>query len=131
MVRWLVRGIRCCNVAFVGSNRACIGGNAPFGVVAPTPPPTDIAPNLKVTTSQGYEVNVAGTMQSMSGLRIQYKRQGGSGWATVGFLTNLPGSFEITPFAPGQSEMGNLRAIFIKKNVDFGDFSPEYPVTLS
>ncbi len=89
------------------------------------------APSLKVSTAPGYEVNLAGSMQSMDAMRVEYMRKGASTWAVAAFLTKLPGDFTITPNAPGVPETGNLRAIFIKKNADFGNHSPEYPITLS
>jgi hypothetical protein len=40
-------------------------------------------------------------------------------------------SFTIAPNTPGEPEAGLSQAVFIKKNADFGNTSPEYPVTLS
>ena len=91
----------------------------------------EIVPNLKVTTASGYEITVAGSMQSMDAIRIEYQRIGGASWSIAAFLTKLPGTFTITPQTPGEPEMGRIRGQFIKKNADFGNPSPEYPVTLS
>jgi hypothetical protein len=103
-----------------------------LGIVGPEVPAPEgvIAPDLKATVSPGYTVNLSGSMQGMSGMRIEYSRSGGQ-FAPVAFFTNTPGSFQITPAAPGQPETGNVRAVYIKKNAEFGSFSPNYPVTLS
>ena len=95
---------------------------------AVTPDPT---PDLKVTTSQPYTVEVAGSMQGMDAIRVEYQRKGASGWSIAAFLTKLPGEFTITPATPGEPETGHIRAVFTKKNADFGNFSPDYPVTVS
>lgn len=92
---------------------------------------TDVIPDLKVTTAVGYEVSVAGSMQGNDALRVEYQRNGGTGWSIAAFLTKMPGTFTIAPHTPGQPETGRIRAIFIKKNADYGNTSPEYPVTLS
>ncbi|HRI02789.1 MAG TPA: hypothetical protein PLL77_03505 [Pyrinomonadaceae bacterium] len=91
----------------------------------------DAAPELKVATAAGYEVTVSGSMQGMDAMRVEYQRAGSATWATVAFLTKTPGTFTITPATPGTPENGRIRAVFIKKNEQFGNFSPEYPVTLS
>lgn len=43
----------------------------------------------------------------------------------------MPDEFTITPETPGDAETVNIRVIFIKKNADFGNYSPKSPVTLS
>ena len=92
---------------------------------------TDVIPDLKVTTAVGYEVSVAGSMQGNDALRVEYQRNGATDWSIAAFLTKMPGTFTIAPHTPGQPETGRIRAIFIKKNADYGNMSPEYPVTLS
>ncbi len=90
-----------------------------------------VAPDLKVSTAVGYEVTVAGSMQGMDAMRVEYQRSGAATWSTVAFLTKTPGTFTITPATPGTPENGRIRAVFIKKNEQFGNFSPKYPITLS
>jgi hypothetical protein len=89
-----------------------------------------VTPNLKTATSTGYWVNLSGSMQGMDALRVEYAPKGGA-FKTVAFLTNTPGGFQITPLAAGQPETGHIRAVFIKKNAEFGNYSADYPVTLS
>ncbi len=91
----------------------------------------DTAPDLEVTTSTGYKVALAGSMQGMDAMRIEYKKKGAAGWSIAAFVTKLPAEFTITPATPGEPESGHIRAIFIKKNEEFGNFSPDYPVTVA
>lgn len=92
--------------------------------------PDDVTPELKTRTSAGYVVNLSGSMQGMDGMRVEYAPKGGN-FATVAFLTNTPGGFTVTPVVPGEPETGFVRAVFIKKNEDYGNFSANYPVTVS
>jgi len=92
--------------------------------------PSQVTPVFKSVTSQGYTVNVTGTMMGMDALRIEYAPKGGT-FRTVAFLTNTPGGFTITPAQPNQPETGHIRAVYIKKNVEFGNWSADYPVTVS
>ncbi len=97
-----------------------------------TPPPIDqMAPDLKVTTSQPYIVHLTGSMQGMDVMRVEYSRKGTAVWVTAAYLTTLPAEFTIAPNTPGAPEMGNIRARFTKKNVEVGNLSPEYPITVS
>jgi hypothetical protein len=93
-------------------------------------PPAEVTPDLRPSTSVGYWVNLTGSMQGMDAMRVEYAPKGGS-FSTVAFLTNTPGGFQITPANPNQPETGHIRAVFIKKNADFGNYSPDYPVTVS
>jgi len=93
-------------------------------------PESEVTPDLKPTVSNGNFVNLAGSMQGMDALRVEY-RTGTGEFQTVAFLTNTPGGFQITPTTPNQPEIGFLRAVFIKKNEEYGNFSPTYQVTVS
>ncbi len=93
--------------------------------------PSEMVPSLKVSTATGYKVNISGSMQGMDAMRVEYLRKGSSEWVTVAFLTKLPAEFTITPAAAGVPEIGNIRAIYIQKNADVGNFSPQYEITIS
>ncbi|MEQ1605307.1 MAG: hypothetical protein ABL999_10620 [Pyrinomonadaceae bacterium] len=93
--------------------------------------PSLIKPNLTVTTGAGYVVNFGGSMQGYDAIRIEYQRQGSTAWSIIAFGTKFPLSAIINPATPGQPENGQIRAIFIEKNAEFGSFSPNYPVTIS
>lgn len=95
------------------------------------PSAPSVTPSLSVSTATGYVVNVAGSMQGCDALRIEYQRQGQTSWNIAAFATKMPANFTITPATPGQPENGQIRGIFIKKNAEFGNFTPNYPVTVS
>ena len=95
------------------------------------PAPSSLTPELKAETSTGYWVNLTGSMQGMDALRVEYSRDGGESFQTVAFLTNTPGGFQIAPSNPNQPEKGVIRAVYIKRNEDIGNFSANYPVTIS
>lgn len=37
----------------------------------------------------------------------------------------------IVPAVPGEPETGHVRAVFMKKNAEYGNYSADYPVTLA
>ncbi|MBK6590565.1 MAG: hypothetical protein IPG22_19980 [Acidobacteria bacterium] len=93
--------------------------------------PSLIKPELAVSTFAGYGITCGGSMQENDAMRIEYQRQGSSTWSIAAFATKMPASFNITPATPGEPENGNIRAIFIQKNAEYGSFSPSYPITVS
>ena len=100
------------------------------GAVITPPAPVNVKPVFKDVRTVGYTVSLTGSMQGMDALRVEYAPNGGS-FAPVAFLTNTPGSFQITPANPNQPEAGRIRAVFIRKNAEYGNFSADYPVTVS
>jgi hypothetical protein len=100
------------------------------GTEIPPVPPSAVTPDLKATVSAGNWVNLVGSMQGMDALRVEYSPKGGE-FTTVAFLTKTPGGFQVNTALPDQPENGFLRCIYIKKNEDFGNYSPTYQVTLS
>jgi hypothetical protein len=103
-----------------------------LGIVGPEisrPAAASVTPNLKAVASTGNWVNLTGSMQGMDALRVEYSRDG-QNFQTVAFLTTTPGGFQITPTHPNQPEKGVIRAVYIRKNEQVGNFSPSYPVTL-
>lgn len=101
------------------------------GAEVSRPAPGSVMPELRATTSTGYWVNLAGSMQGMDALKVEYSRDGGNNFTTVAFLTNTPGGFQITPATPNQPEKGVVRAIYMKRNGEIGRYSANYPVTVS
>ena len=104
-----------------------------LGIVGATfipPAPDQMTPQFKSVTVNGATVNVAGSMQGMDALRVEYAPSGGS-FRTVAFLTNTPGGFTLTPANPNQPETGQIRAVYIKRNAEVGNFSASYPVTVA
>lgn len=93
-------------------------------------PAADVAPQLRAIVTMGNTINLSGSMQGMDALRVEYAKQGGE-FTTVAFLTKTPGGFQVNTAAPNVPENGFVRAVFIKKNEEYGNFSPNYPVTVS
>ncbi len=92
--------------------------------------PEQTTPVFKSVTTNGYTVNLSGSMQGFDALKVEYARKGGT-FSQIAFLTKTPGGFTITPATPGAAEAGHIRAVFIKKNVEYGNYSADYPVTVS
>jgi len=94
------------------------------------PSPDNFAPDAKITVEPGYNIKAACAMLGMDALRIDYQRNGTTAWVLAAYLTKVPGEFAITPATPGQPEQGRFRGSYIKDSEQFGQFSPEFPVTL-
>ncbi len=117
----------------VANNKYTLAMGEDLGIVGAEVTPTapvNVTPSLKASVSMGNTVNLTGSMQGMDALRVEYAPKGGE-FSTVAFLTKTPGGFQITPTNPSGAETGFVRAVFIKKNEQFGNFSPNYPVTVS
>lgn len=108
----------------IGEDLMIVGSEAP-------PTPENISPQLTVETRPNYTVKVSGTMKGMDAVRVEFQRKGAANFAMIGVLTSLPGELTISPQTAGEPEAGHIRAIFLKKNQPDGDYSPEYPVTVS
>jgi hypothetical protein len=89
----------------------------------------EISPSLRISVSEGNQLSVAGSMQKMPAMMIEYKPENGQ-WSTAGFLTNLPGTINISPADAAGLERGSVRAVFFQKNAKCGSYSSEYPVVL-
>lgn len=100
------------------------------GVEGTARPASDVTPRLRATVVNGNTVSISGSLQGMDALRVEYSKTGGE-FAAVAFLTKTPGGFQINTAAPNTPETGFIRAVFIKKNEEYGNFSPNYPVTVS
>lgn len=104
-----------------------------LGIVGATIIPTSpdqVQPQFKSVTVSGSTVNISGSMQGMDAMRVEYAPAGGS-FRTVAFLTNTPGGFTLTRENPEVPETGQIRAVYIKKNAEYGNFSASYPVTVA
>ena len=116
-------------VAAPGFNEA-IGFD--LGLIGPEHRPKDEAevfPELNFKVSNGGTINVTGSLQGTDAVRIE-KKAGDGEFATAAFLTLTPGHFTLTTSTPGAVERFALRAIFIKKNNEYGNFSPIYNVVV-
>jgi len=88
-------------------------------------------PNFKVATATDYWVNFNGSLRGFDAVKVEYQRKGVANWENIGFLTKTPGGLQITPTAPGTAEIGMVRCVFVSKNQTVGQYSPNYPVTIS
>ncbi|MFZ1699832.1 MAG: hypothetical protein WBO10_02655 [Pyrinomonadaceae bacterium] len=93
--------------------------------------PDFVEPDFKVATATDYWVNFNGSLQGFDAVKVEYQRKGVGNWENIGFLTKTPGGLQITPAAPGSAEMGMVRCVFVEKNANVGNYSPNYPVTIS
>jgi hypothetical protein len=76
------------------------------------------------------KVRISGSLQGMSAIQVQYQPKG-TGAVQNFFLTKLPADITIASAAPDQPENGFIRAVLIENNQPVGQFSPDYPVTIS
>lgn len=88
-------------------------------------------PNFQVVTETDYWVNFKGSLQGFDAIKVEYQRKGVATWENIGFLTKTPGGLQITPAVPDSAEMGMVRCVFVAKNEVIGNYSPNYPVTIS
>lgn len=103
-----------------------------LGLIGPEHRPKDEAevfPELNYRVSNGGTINVTGSLQGTDAVRIE-KKAGEGEFTTAAFLTLTPGHFTLTTTTPGAVERVALRAIFIRKNKDYGNFSPTYNVVV-
>ena len=91
--------------------------------------PSMLAPDLRVSVSEGNAVSISGNMQKMQAIFIEYRPENGD-WTRTAFLTNLPATVNIAPQNSLAAERGSIRAVFYKKNAPCGNYSPDYPVVL-
>lgn len=109
----------------IGENLGIVGAeelSAPEG---------NITPNIQISTETGFVVKASGSMQGFKALRFEYQRVGSTVWNLVAFADKLPTEFTISPATPGQPENGRIRGIFIRDNVPYGNWTPDFPVTIS
>ena len=92
--------------------------------------PADTAPDLRSITTNGNTVNISGSMQGMTVMRVEYAAKGQT-YSSVAVITNLPATFTIAKTSPTAPEVGTIRSIFMKMNADFGMYSPNYNETLA
>jgi hypothetical protein len=90
----------------------------------------DIAPEISVRPLGSDLVNISGSMQGNSVLKVEYMPDGGD-WREIGIVTNLPVKLEVDRDDPRTPERGWFRAIFYNKNRTVGTYSPDYPVVVS
>lgn len=100
------------------------------GAVITAKPADEVQPVIKSVQASGVSVQIRGSMQGMDALRVEYAPNGGA-FRPVGFLTSMPGTISITDGAETGPQNGRVRAVYVRKNADYGNYSPEFPVTIA
>lgn len=84
--------------------------------------------NLRSTAN--YNVEASFRKLGMDAVRVEVRHKGGN-WMNVAFLTKSPGVFNVNPQTVGDAEQIELRAVFIKDNQPYGNYSPIYTITVA
>ena len=87
-------------------------------------------PTIKVQCLLGGKIHLEGSLSGMPAMRVEYRHKFAENWQTVAFLTQLPAEVGISP-NKDEPRSGQLRAILMKNNAEVGQFSLNYPISLS
>ena len=99
-----------------------------LGIVAPDEAglsPETTAPDVKFHTMPNFALEAEFRKYGLDALRVEFRHKGGN-WQLAAILTSSPGVFNVIPNEPGSAEQIEIRAIFIEKNQNFGNYSPIY-----
>lgn len=77
-----------------------------------------------------YKIRISGSLQGMNAVQAQYQPKGSNALQNF-FLTKLPAEITVVPAEAGQPESGFVRGVLIKDNAPIGQWSPDFPVTVS
>jgi len=103
-----------------------------LGIVGPEIPgkiPSETAPDLRTVSTSSNVITITGSMQGLPVMRVEYAEKGQT-YSSVAIVTNLPATIEV-PMVDDTPQVGTIRSIFVKNNADFGNYSPNYDVTLT
>lgn len=104
-----------------------------MGVFSPNhikKPLSELQPQPKIRAVEGFKVTIACEMQGMTGIQVEYRRNGEEKFEKVAFLTKLPETIYIEPRVLGVPETGYMRIIYLHKNKTVGQYSAMVSVTL-
>jgi hypothetical protein len=87
----------------------------------------DIKPQALPNTKK---VRITGSMQGFKAMQAQYQAKGSDAVQNF-FLTKLPAEITIATATAGQPENGVVRAVMIDDNQPVGQWSADFPVTIS
>jgi hypothetical protein len=96
---------------------------------APASPDTFV-PTLELLALIAYHIQVTFKRRGMSGLRIEFRRKGGE-WQRAETAFASPFTFAISPATLGDAEQIEIRAIYMKGNETFGQYSPSYTISIA
>ena len=104
-----------------------------LGIVSSESTPDDpgtFTPEFTVKTLANFELEVSFRKRGMDALKFQFRHKGGE-WLSAGFLTNSPGKLHLVPSTPGQAEQVELRAIYVEKNAEVGNYTDAKPAFIA
>lgn len=91
----------------------------------------DIVADIQPQALAGMKkVRISGSMQGMKAMLAQYQPKGSDAVQNF-FLTKLPAEITIATAVAGQPENGIIRAVMFADNSPVGQWSPDFPVTIS
>ena len=77
-----------------------------------------------------YGVKTDFRKYGMDAVRVEVRHKGDD-WMAIAFLTKSPGVFNVNPQTVGNAEQIELRAVYIKDNQPYGNYSPIYAITVA
>lgn len=87
--------------------------------------PNDFTPDVKLRSLANFALEANCRLFGLDALRLEYRHKGGD-WQYAATLTSNPGIFNIRPQVEGKAEQIEIRAVYIEKNEQYGNFSPSY-----
>lgn len=87
-------------------------------------------PELKLRSLNNFGVEVDFRKFGMTAIKIEVRHKGGT-WQSAAFLNKSPGVFNVLPAVPDTAEQIEIRAIYMKDNANYGNFSAIYPIVIA
>lgn len=83
----------------------------------------DYTVEIKFRSLFNYNLEADFRKFGLDAIRVEYRHKGGN-WMLAAILTKSPGLFNVVPQTAGDAEQIELRAVGIKDNVPYGNYSP-------
>lgn len=93
-------------------------------------PEEDYTPDVKLRQLANYGLDADFRLYGLAALRVEFRYKNGP-WQLAAFLTSSPGVFNVTPQTVGEAEQIEIRFVFIKDNINYGNYSPIYTVVIA
>ena len=107
---------------YAAADGELVGIETAPGTQAPMQPGDPVSPDSTFVTLADFAIQATFRLKGNSGVRFQYRYKGGP-WLPAGTLLGSPGSFTVAPQVAGVAEQIELRAIFLRGNVEVGVYS--------
>jgi hypothetical protein len=82
----------------------------------------EMTPEFNARTLANFELEVVFSRKGTDALKFQFRNKGGA-WQNASVLLSSPGTIRIPPQEPGVAQQIELRAIFMRKNSEIGNYS--------